>query len=112
MHAEGHVTDPARVAHAHPQPRTYVSVALVLAVITAMEVTAVYISELSGVLVPILLLLSAAKFSLVVMFYMHLKFDARLFTGFFSSGLLIAASVIIALIALFDNFAPPLGPAH
>jgi cytochrome c oxidase subunit 4 len=90
----------------------YVAVAVVLAIITAVEVAIYYVPELRGVLVPVLLMLSLAKFSLVVMFFMHLKFDAKLFTGFFISGLLLAISVIMALIALFDNFVPPLGPTH
>lgn len=87
----------------HASVPTYIKVALVLTVITAIEVWVVYVPALSPVLVPLLLVLSAAKFSLVAMFYMHLKFDSRLFTGFFSSGLAVAAAIIIALILLFHG---------
>ncbi|MBI4495240.1 MAG: cytochrome C oxidase subunit IV family protein [Chloroflexi bacterium] len=101
MHGEDHALE-----HPHPTARTYVTIAAVLTAITALEVTAIYIQALAGVLVPILLLLSASKFLLVAMFYMHLKFDSRLFAGFFVSGLAIAASLIIALLALFHQGIP------
>ena len=49
---------------------------------------------------PLLLLLSAAKFALVAMFYMHLKQDSKLFSGVFVFPLIIAAFIIIALLVL------------
>ncbi len=49
---------------------------------------------------PLLLLLSAAKFALVAMFYMHLKQDHRLFTGVFVFPLIIATVIIVALMVL------------
>jgi cytochrome c oxidase subunit 4 len=85
----------------HPGPATYVQIAVVLAVITAVEVATFYIQGLGPVLIPLLLVLSAAKFALVVGYYMHLRFDSRLFTAFFVSGLLVAATLIIAFILLF-----------
>lgn len=85
----------------HPGPKTYVQVAVILAVITAIEVATFYVQGLGPVLIPLLLVLSAAKFTLVVGYYMHLKFDSRLFTGFFVSGLLVASMVVIAFILLF-----------
>lgn len=48
-----------------------------------------------------LILLSVIKFLLVVMFFMHLKQDDRAFTGFFSSGMVIAVGTLAALAALF-----------
>jgi hypothetical protein len=50
--------------------------------------------------IPLLLLLSAIKFALVAMYYMHLKNDSKLFSGVFVFPLVIAAVVILALIAL------------
>jgi hypothetical protein len=47
-----------------------------------------------------LLLLSAAKFALVAMFYMHLKQDSKLFTGVFVFPLIIATFIVVALMAL------------
>ena len=68
----------------HPTPMTYIVIAVILTVITTVEVAAVYMEGLRPLLVPILLVLSAGKFVVVVGFYMHLKFDARLFTTMFT----------------------------
>lgn len=86
----------------HPGPATYVWIAVVLAIITAAEVATFYVQgPLGPVLIPLLLGLSAAKFVMVVGFYMHLKFDSSLFTAFFVSGLTVAATIIVAFILLF-----------
>ena len=46
-------------------------------------------------------MLSAGKFALVVMFYMHLKFDSRIFSGVFLAPFSLATVVIIGLFLLF-----------
>lgn len=88
----------------HPPIRTYLVIAAVLAVITSVEVAVFYITWLARFLVPILVVLSAAKFALVVMFFMHLRFDSRVFTGLFVGPLVIAVSIVLALMALFGAF--------
>ncbi len=90
--------------HAHPGPLTYVVIAIILAIITAVEVWAVYQPSLRGVLLPTLIVLSVTKFALVAMFFMHLRFDHRLFTVFFVGGLTLAIGVLFALAALFQTF--------
>src|SRR5919206_3371562 len=90
--------------HGHPGPRTYVIVGVVLAVITLLEVYAYTAETIRPILVPILLVLSATKFVLVVGFYMHLKFDAPLFTGVFGFGLAVGGAVITALLFLFWQY--------
>lgn len=92
-------------AHEHPTVGTYLAVAVVLAVITVVEVGVFYVPAFAAVLAPILLVLSGAKFALVVMFYMHLKSDHRLFTAVFTVPLLIAVGVIVALLFLFGVLA-------
>ena len=49
----------------------------------------------------VLLVLSAAKFALVVMFFMHLKFDSNVFSGVFLAGLALATFMTVALIVLY-----------
>ncbi len=87
----------------------YVRIGLVLFVITAMEVGAYELAHrpaapahefFKSSLIPVLIVLSAIKFWLVAMFYMHLKQDNRLFTGVFVFPLIIAAIVILALVVL------------
>lgn len=88
----------------HPTAITYITIATILAVITAIEVAVFYIDVLEPAFLAIFLVLSAAKFALVAMFYMHLKFDSILFSRFFVGGLLLAAAVLVSLLALFRVF--------
>ena len=105
-HAEaGHAAE----AHAHPHPTwgTYKWVALILVVITVIEVWVYYIPEFvaSRLFVPSLLIMSAAKFVIVVMFYMHLKYDHKLFRALFTGPLIIAVLTIVSLLFLFGQLA-------
>src|SRR3954468_18669122 len=72
--------------HEHPTWREYKWVALILTVITVVEVWSYYIPSFvaSPLFVPILLIMSAAKFAIVVLFYMHLKYDLKLFKALFT----------------------------
>jgi len=85
----------------HASPAFYWAIGGVLTVITAVEVAVFYIPALHPVLVPVLLLLSTAKFLLVVMFFMHLKFDSRIFTGVFLAGMVLAMFMTTALVVLY-----------
>jgi cytochrome c oxidase subunit 4 len=87
--------------HAHPTAATYLRVFAILFVITVVEVGVFYVPTFKPVLVPILLVLSGAKFALVVMFYMHLKQDNKFFTFLFGGPLLLAVAVMIGLLLLF-----------
>ena len=88
----------------HPSSRFYIVIAVILAVLTAMEVMVFYVEALAPMLVPILMVLMSAKFALVVMFFMHLRFDSKVLTGVFLWGLFIATSIILALMAIFGKF--------
>lgn len=70
-----------------------------------MEVAAVYVSALGGVLIPILLVLSATKFAIVAMYFMHLKFDSKLFSALFVGGILLTSGILLTLLTLFGVFA-------
>src|SRR5574339_1019820 len=93
--------------HEHPTWRQYKWVALILTVITALEVWAYYVPSLvaSPFFVPLLLIMSAAKFVIVVMFYMHLKYDNRLFKALFTGPLTIAMITLVGLLFLLAKTA-------
>ena len=86
----------------HASVGFYWMIGIVLAVVTALEVAVFYIPALSGILVPLLLVLSAGKFILVVMFFMHLKFDSKVFTAVFMAGLILATFMVTALVLLYQ----------
>ncbi len=87
--------------HGHPTVGTYLRIAAVLVILTVLEVGVFYVPAFHPVLVPALLVLSACKFSLVVLFYMHLKMDSRFFGFLFGGPLLLAGAVAVALLFLF-----------
>ena len=97
--------------HSHPTAEVYVRVAAVLVILTVLEVGVFYVPAFHPVLVPALLVLSGAKFTLVVMFYMHLKADSKFFTFLFGAPLLLAVGVLVALLFLFFG-ALKIGRAH
>jgi len=105
-----HASPPAHVDHpthggGHATVKTYINVAIVLAIITAMEVTTLYIPGLpKAMLVTSLLVMSAVKFFLVVGFFMHLKYDSKIFRSLFVGPLIIAILIILALMALFSAY--------
>ena len=82
----------------------YILVALILGVITYLEFAIVeYPQAWLGQTWTLVLLagLSIIKFVMVVMFFMHLKGDDRMYSGFFTSGMVIALATFIALTAMF-----------
>jgi cytochrome c oxidase subunit IV len=93
--------------HAHPGAKTYVIVGVILAIITVAEVFFYTQESVRAFLVVLLLVLSATKFAMVVGFYMHLRFDHPLFLGVFGFGLMVAGSIITALMFLFGQYALP-----
>ena len=106
---------PAEAQQAHddhfPTWQLYVKIGVILAVITAIEVSAFYIPAWEGsrIYVPSMLFLSSLKFIAVVLFYMHLKYDHRIFRALFTGPLLVAIITIVALLFLFDQIAIRLG---
>lgn len=108
VHSETHGDESTAHPHEvpHPGARQYMVIAATLTVLTIVEVAIFYIEPIkqSPFLAPILLFLSAVKFAMVVMFYMHLKFDPRLFSALFVAPLAIAGGIIVALLFLFGQF--------
>lgn len=85
----------------HPDSKQYVFIGFILCVLTAAEVAVYFVEVLQPILFHILVVLSTVKFILVVMYYMHLKFDSRLFSGLFLLPFSLAVFMVLALIALF-----------
>ncbi|MGI8508927.1 MAG: cytochrome C oxidase subunit IV family protein [Gemmatimonadaceae bacterium] len=110
-HAQPHQNlDPAIAAaegveHTHPTWSTYWKVAVVLTLITAVEVWVYYIPSFvaSRLFVPAMLIMSAVKFGIVVLFYMHLRYDNRLFKTLFTGPLILAITLLMALMFLFGH---------
>jgi cytochrome c oxidase subunit 4 len=89
----------------HKPDSYYVIVALILAVITGLE-TSTYWIDFGPLFMPMLLILMTIKFVMVVSLFMHLKFDNKIFSYLFYSGLLLAVFVYLAALATFRVFGP------
>ena len=98
------MTDQPQAHAEHASIGTYVKVAAILTVVTALEFSVIYIRALTPILVPLLLVLSAGKFALVVLFFMHLRYDSRALTILFAGPLLLASSIALALMTLTGAF--------
>ncbi len=110
---DAHRDDAQVEAHHHPGPKEYVRIAIILTIITLVEVVIYYIPALRGVLAPVLLALSFAKFSAVVGYFMHLRFDDKRFAMLFGAGLGLSVAVMLACFVLVVThlyFAPVILP--
>lgn len=103
-HDHGHAA-PAHAAHNQPTVRKYVQIFVILFVVTMVEVGASNLPLPQWAIVAILIGLSLVKGVLVVLFYMHLRFDSRWFTFLFTTGMILATFGIIVFLALFTYHA-------
>ncbi len=115
MTTDTHAEHPAHEVHPqaghddahHWTDLHYIQLALGLAVITALEVVLSYTKDDFGKLfLPLLLIMMAVKFFAVVFYFMHLKFDNRLFGVLFYMGLFLAIGVYVAVLLTFHFFRP------
>lgn len=86
---------------AQPLTKDYLRIGVILFVLTVLEVAVIYVDALRPMLTAILVILSVWKFLLVVNVFMHLKFDSRVYTGFFTVGMALAVIITAALVAMF-----------
>ena len=93
--------------HDHPSDWVYIKIALLLGVLTAIEVSTYFESvvDWGDALVPSLMVMMVVKFYLVAMFFMHLKFDNPIFGRLFVGGIVLAGGVYIATLSAFEFWA-------
>src|SRR5438067_3850775 len=91
----------------HPGPAEYVKVAVVLAVATAFEVGLYYLNLPHGLFVGLLLFFAVVKFSLVALWFMHLRFDSRIFRRLFVTGLILAITGYLIVLVRFGALKAP-----
>jgi cytochrome c oxidase subunit 4 len=87
--------------HDHPSELEYIKIAAILGLITGAEVAIYYVKSLKSILVPALILFSLVKFTMVVLWFMHLRFDSRLFRRLFVTGVCLALFVFTAVLSTF-----------
>jgi cytochrome c oxidase subunit 4 len=105
-------TEPEAIAEepelaAHPGPGQYVRVAVVLAVATAMEVGLYYLDLPHPLFATLLLFFAVLKFSLVALWFMHLRFDNHIFRRLFVTGIILAMAVYLIVLTIFGALNAP-----
>lgn len=105
---QGPASDVEQPDDHHPSPREYVRIALILAVLTALEVST-YFFEFGPLGIPLLVVLMIIKFLMVAGFFMHLRFDVALYTRLLYTGLFFALVLYsVALVVLSLDGGDPL----
>jgi cytochrome c oxidase subunit IV len=90
-------------ARAHPGPKEYIRIGAILAVLTGIEIASSYTIN-GALLIVTLLSLAVIKFAIVVMWFMHLRFDDRRYARFFVMGLALAATLYLIVLMLSRVF--------
>lgn len=94
------------VAHAGHAEETkfplFVKLAMILAIITGLEIVTVYLPFAAWILVTSLIVMSAVKFLCVIFIFMHLKWDKMFCTVLFFIGMILAGGTMWALLKLFE----------
>lgn len=91
----------------HPSPFQYVMIAVVLCVITALEVGMYYLEGdiPDALLVGVLLSMALTKFVLVASWFMHLRTDRMIFRRFFimgGIGAILLYTIVLATLHVFE----------
>ena len=94
--ATGHEAEESKFA-------AYVSIAMLLAVITGVEIAVIGLPFVKWLLVSVLVVLSAVKFMFVIFYFMHLRWDKVFCTILFFIGLILAGGTMWALLQLFSS---------
>ena len=101
-----HSHSPAADGHDHGHDESkfqiYVQIAMLLAVITGVEIVAVYLPFAKWIIVTTLIVLSTVKFMYVIFYFMHLRWDKPFCTILFFIGLVLAGGTMWALLTLFS----------
>lgn len=81
----------------------YIKIAAILAALTGLEVST-YFVDFGPAFLPVLLTLMCVKFFIVVSYFMHLKFDSKIFSFLFYTGLFLAIAVYVVALSTFKFF--------
>ena len=83
------------MAEARKQPN-YFAVFAILAIFTAIETAVSYVQQ-AAIKLPVLVVLAGIKAALVLLYFMHLRSDSRLFSYLFIAGCVLAVPLILVI---------------
>jgi cytochrome c oxidase subunit 4 len=86
---------------AHKLRPNYTVILVLLVIFTILEVSVSFLQ--SSFKIPLLLTLAGVKASLVVLYFMHLRYDSRLFAGFFLLGALLITPLLLLMMLVMPG---------
>jgi cytochrome c oxidase subunit 4 len=100
--------------HAHEGKfHVFVQLAMILAVITGLELLVIYMPLALWLVITLLMAMSAVKFLAVIFIFMHLKWDKVFLTILFFIGMVIVGGTLWALLLLHGaKDSKPVGPKY
>ncbi|HEY0945966.1 MAG TPA: cytochrome C oxidase subunit IV family protein [Opitutaceae bacterium] len=112
--AHPHSATPAGEHGAHEGKfHIFVQVAMLLAVITGIEILIIYLPLVKWLVTSTLVVLSLVKFMFVIFIFMHLRWDKMFCTILFFIGLTLAGGTMWALLMIHSAEASkPVGAAY
>jgi cytochrome c oxidase subunit 4 len=101
------IASPGHAADSHTQGESkfhiFVQLAMILSIITGVEIVMVYLPFAHWLLFSTLAFLSAVKFLCVIFLFMHLRWDKAFCTVLFFIGLILAGGTMWALLKIFSS---------
>ena len=94
---------PANADHGDEENKfqIYIKIAMLLAVITGIEIVFIFLPFPIWLIVTVLVVLSTVKFMYVIFYFMHLKWDKPFCTILFFIGMVLAGGTTWALLLIF-----------
>jgi len=93
------------MSHATTEKRTsYLGIFIILIVLTLIETLVSYVQN-EAIKFPVLIGLSVIKAVLVLLYFMHLKFDSRIYTYLFVAGCVLAIPLILVMTIVMPRLA-------
>ena len=83
----------------------YLFIFIALAVFTLIETLVSYVQQ-AAIKLPTLVALSVVKAVLVLLYFMHLKFDSKLFSYLFIAGCVLVIPLILAMVLIMPVITP------
>tara|TARA_R110002167_G_scaffold365004_2_gene588481 strand:- start:400 stop:756 length:357 start_codon:yes stop_codon:yes gene_type:complete len=114
MSAAASASHPSDDSHAHEGKfHVFVQLAMILAIITGMELLVIYLPLEKWLVITLLSIMSIVKFMAVIFVFMHLKWDKMFCTILFFIGLILGSGTLVALLLTqYVEASTPVGPAY
>ena len=87
-----------------PTPKSRINYTIILVLLVVFTIAEVTVSTIqSPIKIPLLLTLAGVKASLVILYFMHLRYDARLYAVMFLMGALLITPLLLLMLLVMPS---------